>query len=53
MPGLSGIDPTNRKPVIITYEAVWDRQATAALHVKEFFKYLKGANGAEQNQAVA
>lgn len=42
----------NRKPVIITYEAVWDRQATAALHVKEFFKYLKNVNG-EQNQAVA
>lgn len=44
---------TNRKPVIITYEAVWDRQATAALHVKEFFKYLKSTNDAEQNQAVA
>lgn len=32
----------NRKPVTVTFEAVWDKNATVLEHVKGFFRFLKG-----------
>ena len=34
---------SNSSPVMITYEAVWDKNISAPAHVKEFLKYLKTA----------
>ncbi len=34
---------SNRRPVMITYEAVWDHRASAPAYVKTFARYLKSA----------
>lgn len=31
----------NRKPVTVTFEAVWDKNATVCEHVKGFFRFLR------------
>jgi len=36
---------SNRGPLTITYEAVWDKNAPAPTHVQEFLKYLQAAIG--------
>lgn len=36
---------SNRGPLIISYEAVWDKNAPAPVHVQEFLKYLQAAVG--------
>jgi LysR family hydrogen peroxide-inducible transcriptional activator len=36
---------SNRGPVTVSYEAVWDKSASAPLHVKEFLKYLAATVG--------
>lgn len=32
----------NRKPVTVCFDAVWDKNAMACEHVKEFFRFLRG-----------